>query len=36
VIVRTLERLNAGLVVALAFCIAVWMVIVALFSAYVR
>jgi ABC-type uncharacterized transport system permease subunit len=30
-----LERLNAGLIVAVAFCIAVWMVLLTLFQGYV-
>jgi len=29
-----LERLNAGLIVAVAFCIAVWMVLLTLFQGY--
>ena len=30
-----LERLNAGLVLALAFCVAIWMVLVGFFEGYV-
>jgi ABC-type uncharacterized transport system permease subunit len=29
-----LERLNAGLIVAVAFCIAIWMVLLTLFQGY--
>ena len=31
---RALERLNTGLVIALAFCVAIWMVLVGFIEGY--